>query len=138
MGVAANAPDVQVMDIVDAGDVRIGTSMRSNSMPLGVPSSRMLRLSRMMPMEDHRIMTPMPMESAGSIQRWPVRAMATPPAMTAAVDSVSPISCTMALRRLMSRWPRMSSSAIPPFMTTPAAATQIISCAWTSTGFSRR
>ncbi len=33
-----------------------------------------------------------------------------------------------ALRRLMSRWPRMSNSAMAPFITTPAAATQIMSC----------
>jgi hypothetical protein len=98
----------------------------------------MFRLSRMIPIEDQRIMTPMPTESAGSIQRWPVMAIATPPAITAAVDSVSPISCTMALRRLMSRRPRMRSRAMPPFMTTPAAATQIISRGCTSTGFSSR
>src|ERR1022692_2152699 len=48
------------------GMARMICSMRCNSMPLGVPSSRMLRLSRMIPMEDQTIMTPMPTESAGS------------------------------------------------------------------------
>ena len=65
-------------------------------------------------------------------------AIATPPAITAAVDSVSPISWIRALRRLMSRCPRIRISAIAPFITTPAAATQIINPACTSTGCSSR
>ena len=38
-------------------------------LPLGAPSSRIFRLSRMIPIDDHRIITPIPTDNAGSIQR---------------------------------------------------------------------
>ena len=73
--------------------LRIAASTRSSFTPRGVPSRRMLSVSRMMPKLDHRIRAPMPNESAGSIQYCPVARIAQPPAITAAVESVSPISC---------------------------------------------
>ena len=92
MGVAADAPHMQIVHgIRRRGSRRSLFRCGPDRVPLGVPSSRMFRLSRMMPIDDHRIITPMPTDSAGSIQCCPVKAIATAPAITAAVDKVSPI-----------------------------------------------
>jgi len=91
-----------------------------------------------MPKLDHRISAPIPNDSAESIQYFPVSIIAQPPAMTAAVETVSPISWRKALRTFTSRPARHSNSAMTPFMTTPAAATPIIVRAWTSSGFCQR
>ena len=92
-------------------------------MPRGVPSSRMLSVSRTMLIElqqDHR----------GDEQRehgvdpaLPVKRMAAPPTMTAAVESVSPSMCRKTLRMLTSPEKRHSRAATVPFMMTPASAT---------------
>ena len=55
-----------------------------------------------MPNPDHRMSTPIATESTGSIQYLPVARMTQPPTMTAPVESVSPISCSNALRMLTS------------------------------------
>jgi hypothetical protein len=60
--------------------------------------------------------------------------MPAPPAMTAAVESVSPAMCRKAERMFTSRATPHSSAAITPFITTPAAATIIISRGCTITG----
>ena len=54
--------------------------------------------------------------------------------MTAAVESVSPAMCRKALRRLTSRATPHSRAAITPFITTPAAATIIMSWGCTADG----
>ena len=90
VSVAADAPDVQVVNINDARHGRISETMVCNSTLLGAPSSRIFRLSLTMPTDDHKTMAAMAMESAGSIQLWPVTMMAQPPAITAAVERVSP------------------------------------------------
>ena len=64
----------------------------------------------------------------------PVSRMPAPPAMTAAVESVSPAMWRKAERRFTSRATPHSRAAITPFITTPAAATIIISRGCTATG----
>src|SRR5579871_3203739 len=87
----------------------------------GVPSRRMFRVSRMMPMELQRIMAAMMMERMGSIQVMPVKRMAAPPTMTAAVERVSPSMWRKTLRMLTSPEKRQRRVATVPFMRTPAA-----------------
>ena len=77
-------------------------------------------------------------ESTGSIQFCPVSRMPAPPAITAAVESVSPAMCRKAERKFTSRATPHSSAAMTPFITTPAAATIIISRGCTTTGVERR
>ncbi len=60
--------------------------------------------------------------------------MPAPPAMTAAVESVSPAMCRNALRRFTSRATPHSSAAMAPFIATPAAATIIMILGCTATG----
>ena len=70
---------------------RIAASTCSSLTPRGVPSRRMLRVSRTMPKPDHRMRHLIRTDTTESIEYWPVDMMAEPPAMTAAVESVSPI-----------------------------------------------
>ncbi len=58
--------------------------------------------------------------------------------MTAAVEIVSPSMCRKTLRMFTSRENFQSSPAIRPFITTPAAATIIISFGWTVIGTAKR
>ena len=87
-----------------------------------------------MPMLDQRMSAAMSSERTGSIQLWPVSRMPAPPAITAAVESVSPAMCRNALRRFTSCATPHSSAAITPFITTPAAATIIMILGSTATG----
>jgi len=64
--------------------------------------------------------------------------MPAPPAMTAAVESVSPAMWRKAERMFTSRATPQSRAAITPFMSTPAAATIIMMRGWTATGALRR
>jgi hypothetical protein len=57
------------------------------------------------------------------------------PTMTAAVESVSPISCTITERRFRSAAPRISISVMAPLRATPAAATHIINPVCTASGW---
>ena len=86
----------------------------------------MFNVSRIIPAELHRIIAAIRIDSMGSIQVRPLNRMAAPPAMTAAVDSVSPSMCRKTLRMLTSREKRQRRVATVPFITTPAAATYII------------
>ncbi len=63
----------------------------------------------------------------GSIQVMPLNRIVAPPAITAAVDRVSPSICRKTLWILTSREKRQRSVATVPFIKTPAAATYIIS-----------
>jgi hypothetical protein len=64
----AEAPDVQVVDVDHALDgFHAGANLRQRA-PRGVPSSRMLSVSRTMPMLDQRMSAAMSSERTGSIQ----------------------------------------------------------------------
>ena len=65
-------------------------------------------------------------ERTGSIQFWPVSRMPAPPAMTAAVERVSPAMWMKAERMFTSRATLQRRAAMTPFMRTPAAATTYI------------
>ena len=80
----------------------------------------MLSVSRMMPIELQRIIAAMIMESTGSIRVMPVKRMAAPPTMTAAVESVSPSMWRKTLRMLTSPEKRQSRVATVPFIRTPS------------------
>ncbi len=82
------------------------------------------------------IMPAMMRERTGSIHcRW-VKRMAPPPAMTAAVERVSPSMWRKTERMLTSFENFQRRAAIPPFMRTPAMATYIMSLGWTCDGHS--
>ena len=93
---------MQVVDVEHAGDVGDGVADVGECDRAGVPSSRMLRVSRTMVTELQTIMPAIRSESTGSIHMTPVNRMAAPPAMTAAVESVSPSMCRKTLRMLTS------------------------------------
>ena len=135
VGGGAERPDVEVVDVEDAGDGgERGADVGELETARGVPSSRMLRVSRTMVTELQTIMPAMRSESTGSIHMMPVKRMPAPPAMTAAVESVSPSMCRKTERMLTSPENFQSRAAMAPFMRTPAAATYIIRRGWTATG----
>ena len=84
--------------------------------------------------EDQAIMAAMRSERAGSSQNAPVARMPAPPAMTAAVERVSPSMCRKTVRMLTSLEEFQRSAAMAPFIRTPAAATAIMMRGWTATG----
>jgi len=85
-------------------------------------------------MELQTIMPAMMSERTGSIHMMPVKRIAAPPAMTAAVESVSPSMWRKTERMLTSPENFQSRPAMAPFIRTPAAATTIIIRGWTVTG----
>ncbi len=137
-GLGAEAPDVEVVDVETPSTASMPERITGSETPRGVPSSRMLRVSRTMPKLDQRMSAAMTSERTGSIQFWPVSRMPAPPAMTAAVESVSPAMWRKALCRLTSLLTPHKSAAMMPFISTPAAATTIMSLGWTATGAERR
>ena len=84
------------------------------------------------------IMAAMRIERAGSSQNAPVARIPAPPAMTAAVESVSPSMCRKTVRMLTSEDDFQSIAAMAPFIRTPAAATAIMMRGWTATGATMR
>ena len=73
-------------------------------------------------------------DSTGSIHIMPLARIPTPPAITAAVDSVSPSMCRKTERMLTSPENFHSRPAMAPFINTPATATYIIIFGWTRNG----
>ena len=78
VGGGAERPDVEVVDVEDAGDAADGgADAGRGETARGVPSSRMLRVSRTMVTELQRIMPAMMSERTGSIHIMPVKRMAS-------------------------------------------------------------
>ena len=88
--------------------------------------------------EDQAIMAAMRSERAGSSHNAPVARIPAPPAMTAAVERVSPSMCRKTVRMLTLPEERQRSAAMAPFIRTPAAATAIMMRGWTATGATMR
>ena len=86
----SQAPDVQIMHILNACDPCSVSRISGSEIPRGVPSSRIFSVSRTIESDDQIISAAIARESTGSIQDCPVHKIAAPPTITAAVESVSP------------------------------------------------
>ena len=133
---ASQAPDMQVVNVDDAlHGFHAGANLRRDSRGAALEKD----IQGLADDADTR-----PEDECGDEQRengidpaCPVSRMPKPPAMTAAVESVSPAMCRKALRRFTSRATPTGSAAMTPFMATPAAATIIMRRGWTATGAER-
>ena len=81
---------MEIVYVFDPFDRLQGIADSVIETPRGVPSSRILRVSRTIEIELQRISAAIKKERTGSIQFIPVSRMAPPPRITAAVESVSP------------------------------------------------
>ena len=102
VGLRGEAPDVEVVDVEDAVDSLHGRAdVAEVDGARGAFEQDVQRLADD-DQELQRIIAAMSSESTGSIHSRPVRRMARPPTMTAAVEMVSPSMCRKTLRMLTS------------------------------------
>ena len=81
---------MQIMHVDDAFQALHAGANAVDGYPARRASSRIFNVSRTIPTELHKMSAAISSESTGSIQFWCVHTMPAPPAMTAAVESVSP------------------------------------------------